>query len=1252
MNIVWERVGLNVQEEWIEENSQTLQRRVVTPAGMLPEPAHKDLRWGRVTSKDEAATVAKALSYAHLFQSYESLAKAAQVWMGTSDASAIQSFKKRVEKAMAERVWDAMVNNRWSSSLPDWSATLERPGSFDWPLWLDVGLYKTLYPHTTPPTLSQYNAWVNEQAKKGTLTIGLNVPSGVSIGKWTVAIKGRAPQTLSVEQWAGVRPPLGKDDVWTNGYVPFSALDNTVSGYVDPLLNQALQRAHPDISPVEVRTRLGKELNIPLEELSVRLSNDQLDAVWLALQQLEKGQSFLLGDETGYGKGRILAALAKVAHEKNIQILFFTEKKALLSDFYRDCAVLFDDFPLPTVLHSSARVLSPSGELAVPTKNNRLPQKGDAWVWTTYSQFNRNNEDKLEAVCAWVSSRPTWILMDEAQNAAGNSNTSKSLKKIQKAAKGLVFSSATFAKNEEQLHAYQRLFTGKKYEWERLLSAFASDSDALRAAITLQWAEQGVFLRREHPPMSLPHPHWIPINHDLQQQNQVFAEWWRLMLETAKLWNKGLNRFEGAWAKLGGHLSRASREFSLLQKTTAVVANAIQSVQQGQKPVIVADWTLSSHVARLVNARKNEESEEGDTENISLSTEGIAFSSCPLWRDSWAKLVEEIFPDEELQSITGPLITQMRSSRSAIVAHLAKFPAWSVSPFDDVVRALAARNIRLLEISGRNWQLVDDGNQWVIKPRVQENRTKIVQAFNNGEAEATLVTRAGNSGISLHAGQLFKDQRQRHLFEWDVAPDPSVRIQFWGRVRRKDQVMEPERSTLLVDTPFERRRLNRDTVKQRRLASHSGRSQGQTEQSWIGREGSFVAKEWLMFHPHARSMLDPGPAADVEKILTRSVVLSEPERLNLLTHLEAGVNLFSDWNPPRSSVWDKPSRVVRTQWWWGNGEHALHWQERVWSPRPTASKEQVFAQLQKHAQGLSSSAAFVMGQWEETWTKWWVEQPHQKTRERQQVLQWWKANAATFERGKGIEATDPHTLGRSRGIVLGWRAPSSNDGGVWSPSQIEMVVWLASMDEPMSLSLSAWMSPAFGHIKSIASAPSPAWFTGQSVPTTSLVLVGPPWSIAAWGARYAPRGELVHLHDEVGQWCWGWKMPQSWGWSQMLGTERELAGITHALAFVRQFPHAPIHWRWSPHMHFTATPQTGGLMLSGRIGALDCVSYPLLQKCRQMQWDDTKTQWFLFLPMQHVKWAFVHWFSFGAIPTVDAAFAQWHEKTWASFEGK
>src|SRR5690606_37628560 len=129
--------------------------------------------------------------------------------------------------------------------------------------------------------------------------------------------------------------------------------------------------------------------------------------------------------------------------------------------------------------------------------------------------------------------------------------------------------------------------------------------------------------------------------------------------------------------------------------------------------------------------------------------------------------------------------------------------------------------------------------------RADPDRNEVVRKFNAGEIDVLFVTRAGCAGISLHAGRKFADQRVRVLVEWDIAPNPVNRVQFWGRVRRKDQVVEPEFMGLALDTPEDRRIVEREDAKRRRLTAHMGaRAAGQA--GWISPLGEDLVAEWAL----------------------------------------------------------------------------------------------------------------------------------------------------------------------------------------------------------------------------------------------------------------------------------------------------------------------------------------------------------------------------------------------------------------------
>ncbi|MEO6808542.1 MAG: strawberry notch-like NTP hydrolase domain-containing protein [Isosphaeraceae bacterium] len=1015
-----------------------------------------------------------------------------------------------------------------------------------------------------------------------------------------------------------------------------------------------------------------------VDALGERLSFDQQDSVWLAYSRLLLGESFLLGDETGYGKGRTLAAVAWCAARAGRQVLMITEKANLLSDFYRDVlAVCPTGSPIPVVLHRTARVLDPDGAVVVAPKDNRLPQPGDVWVWTTYAQFNRADKKKIAAVKSWMSKRPTVLILDEAQNAAGDSSQGKVMRDFQRHAVGTVFSSATPIKNEDQLAAYRSLMTGDDADWTRLRAAMSAGGDTLRTALTLSWAEQGVFVRREHPPMDLPDPVWVPRTDFVRSVENTLADWWFAWVNAVRIWSAAAGQPVSPWSILGGSLSRAMREAGMWLRRDVLLNEVRLAHHQGKKSVIVADWTLSSHAARLIERQKEAKvtptakdgSDEISDESVRVPGKGLDLAARPLWRDSWAVEVNEVLPDSWLADQPPVVAAPCRVAKDLILAAVAKLPDWSISPFDDVAGVLEREGIRVSEISGRSWQLnppSDDHPTWALAPRTKVHRSLLVAAYNRGDSDVVLLTRAGNSGISLHAGVSFADQRPRHLIEWDVAPDPAVRLQFWGRVRRKDQVCEPTRVTLVLDTPAERRRWARDSAKQIRLAAHGGSMpiaaaatvatvaapssrDSRQEAAWIGRAGSLAVREWLQGHPHAASQLDPWPDASVEKVLARAVILPEDDRLALMLQVERSLDLDRSLSP---SSWSGPSCVVRSAWWWGMGIRTLTWQERIWSPQPTATADMVLGELAAPT-GVypAGSLPKIVARWSALWAAWWSKEPVQETAFRRSMLDKWTRSAHLLDRSQGIEVVDPATGVRTRALILGAQAPETSDPRLWSASQIAMTVWLATRMKPLVCSLSALIDPHRMAARPAASSPQKDWFSGEPWIPNARVLSGPAWSIAAWGVRHRPEGVLVALD----QGSWGWAMPSSWDWSAMESHNRELASPAHAQSFWRDNSGEPVFWRWAPDEMLTVTSQADGLFLEGDHATWEHISFPLRQLLRRMvlptrNFQGRSVLGHAILPHSEAPSALYQWFASGASPEVGSAHAPWVAQTFAAHE--
>ncbi len=72
------------------------------------------------------------------------------------------------------------------------------------------------------------------------------------------------------------------------------------------------------------------------DELYDCLAAEQIDGVALAINQMDNGNAFIIGDMTGVGKGRQAAALVRYAVHQGRKPIFFTQAPNLFSDLYRD----------------------------------------------------------------------------------------------------------------------------------------------------------------------------------------------------------------------------------------------------------------------------------------------------------------------------------------------------------------------------------------------------------------------------------------------------------------------------------------------------------------------------------------------------------------------------------------------------------------------------------------------------------------------------------------------------------------------------------------------------------------------------------------------------------------------------------------------------------------------------------------------------------------------------------------------------
>lgn len=109
-------------------------------------------------------------------------------------------------------------------------------------------------------------------------------------------------------------------------------------------------------------------------------SAEQIDAISLAIDNLEKANpgALILGDQTGIGKGRVVAGMLRYAMKKGMTPVFVTKEPKLYGDMLRDMT----DIGMPEMLGRDPRVLMTNAPLSVAVDDAAVESETayDAWA--------------------------------------------------------------------------------------------------------------------------------------------------------------------------------------------------------------------------------------------------------------------------------------------------------------------------------------------------------------------------------------------------------------------------------------------------------------------------------------------------------------------------------------------------------------------------------------------------------------------------------------------------------------------------------------------------------------------------------------------------------------------------------------------------------------------------------------------------------------------------------------------------------
>ena len=808
---------------------------------------------------------------------------------------------------------------------------------------------------------------------------------------WSFSEKHRPAPETSVSP-IPPQSPRAVPNEWQTPYVASSSIGEASSMIPHNMqrpLSIALDALEENYGLVD--EYVSRKLQMSQAVMAEVFTPEQVDGIALAIARCEEGRGLIIGDQTGLGKGRQLAALTRYAMLNGEHVVFLTEKPNLFSDFWRDFRdICIDRNPQdlfkPFILNNAVSIKDdrtnsvvfpslPSATIQRITSNAIAPtDEGYTVTLATYSQFNREMSKSVKSSWLGTAAAGSLMLLDESHNAAGDSNTAKNVASAVEKSLGCIYSSATFAKNAKNMSAYSKVFP-PSVSGEDLPEIIEAGGDPLMEILSSNLAEDGVMVRREHDMSNLAFNTVDDVEH--MDRNKALSDQLseilfilssmsgdveaRCRAVNAKI-KKDLERLSPEQRKgsrmgvssvnFGSRLYNIMRQFQMAIKVDVVAEQSIQHLEAGRKPVIVVEQTMESLLVEIlenaddpvVEYDENGDLIENEEQSSPLKGDGQELASAPTFRDLLYRMLDKIntVVSRDDYGVSSRIsAVSLASSEDQVKAWeelnktvktmIYHFPDLPVSGIDLIRERIEEAGYSCGEISGRKMTTHsrDDGSV-LVSPRV-DDRLKTIHEFNNEGCDALILTRAGSTGISLHAGEKFADQRQRSLLELQIPNNVAERLQFFGRVNRKGQVSEPLIYTISSGLPSETRILAMQNAKLRKLSANTQSNRNNVAETKdipdiLNEIGDRVARQFLESNPHVAYRLgidlpkknDP-PKTDnfyVNKLTGRIALLPVAEQTDLLELLFAEFKEVvatmeaSGINPFKTVVHDWKARVV------------------------------------------------------------------------------------------------------------------------------------------------------------------------------------------------------------------------------------------------------------------------------------------------------------------------------------------------------
>ena len=660
---------------------------------------------------------------------------------------------------------------------------------------------------------------------------------------------------LEIENTMSLEPDQNNDlasNATLSAQVPYRPKSQGISldSYVPQNLEAPIQKALDNLEAQvgNVDEFVADALNFgSVENLHKALAAEQVDGVALALKSLQQGKAALIGDDTGLGKGRQMAAAIKYAIETDRVPIFITKDPGLYADIVRDLTDIGVSDIRPFMTNSKQIIPLPDGrmlktgdqshanEISAMLREGELSSKYNM-VFSTYSQVQtvRGQSTDRRQLLEDIAPRSILIL-DEAHEAGGTAkqweknsappDRAKFIRQMVQAADGVFFASATATKRPDVMDLYgARMNVAEVTSISGLQSTLEQGGTPLQQVATSMMAEDGQYIRRARTYAGVDVSSTIvPTAHgDADQLSSIM----RSILEFDLLKKAAvaeLNEEARAEAKkIGGDVAigiagAKSTNFSsimwnvvdqagLARKADAVADLAISSLEAGERPFIGLSNTMGSFIEQYASDMNIK---AGDA--IDITFQDVLWRYLERSRDITIKDYSgEGYRRPMTDAELGQKAVQQYAEATKLIDH-ADFANMPVSPIDWIRHRVESAGYTFGELTGRGVQLeyAPDGSATFQRRTAQETskaaKIAVIAGFNNGSVDIGLGNRSASTGYSMHSSSKFENQNRRHFLIAQPERDINVFKQFLGRFHRTGQVNAPKISLIVGDTPDEKR---------------------------------------------------------------------------------------------------------------------------------------------------------------------------------------------------------------------------------------------------------------------------------------------------------------------------------------------------------------------------------------------------------------------------------------------------------------